>query len=85
MKMPLNFFKLPKKKKRKIQLEGRGRGIRETKRGIQFLRLEEMIFFFFFQTPESRYCFTTPQFDLTREEKKNRLEGRRKRLGRDRE
>jgi hypothetical protein len=56
----------------------------EKPKGEFSLRLEEMIFFFF-KTPESRYCFTTPQFGLTREEKKNRLEGRRKRLGRDRE
>jgi hypothetical protein len=47
MKMPLNFFKLPKKKKKiglKVEDEGE-----EKPKGEFSLRLEEMIFFFFFK------------------------------------
>jgi hypothetical protein len=77
MKMPLNFFKLPKKKKIGLKVEDEGE---EKPKGEFSLRLEEMIFFFFFQTPESRYCFTTPQFGLTRKKK-----GSKERRGRGRE
>jgi hypothetical protein len=44
----------------------------EKPKGEFSLRLEEIIYFFF-QTPESRYCFTTPQFDLAKKRKKKKI------------